>query len=722
VTQSNPLAGFQVERELARGGMGVVYLARDPLGRQVVIKRILELSEAAVQRFRRESQVIARLDHPSVVKVHAAGVDEQGLPYMVLQLVEGTSLEARLRGGPLPWEEAAGICEQLADALAHSHGHGVLHRDLKPENVLLTAEGVAVLTDFGVAHDRDAVERLTQTGQLVGTACFMSPEQADGGSVDERTDVYGLGATLYALLSGLPPHQGNGMEVIAAILTRRAPPLPEGLPSDLRALCARAMAMDPADRYADAHSLRRDLRRVLAREPLAWARESRRWPLLVGLGALLLLGAGGAALAFRGEAEPAPPATPVKTSAGDREAERLARKLAREAKIGAEALAKRYRTRAEPPDPWQDSRLLGELEAWRRRHANHARSAEIARLCAELRVNTPIASLRLVPRSRSQPRYARVLCRSWAEGQILVHGRLKEEGSDRGRVALFSPPATAFSQRWELEAAYECSVVDSPHSLVGGVRGQLVRYGFAPGREEVSRQPLEAGSLRRAWVIARHPTLPLIACSFEAAGSFGVRFVALEPGVPTPPLIPFPAPVGAIAFAPGGETLAVCCGVSPKGAPDGQSVLSELRLYDWPTAAEPVAKVETGPQGVSLSFTPEGTLVVGCLTGQVSEFGERPLRSLRNYTVQSGQLRTAHSSVVEALALSGDGGRLYSCAKDELGVWARRSGQSLRRITYPSAVDARDEPPLKASSLVLSGEHLVVGTHEGVVLVYATNP
>jgi eukaryotic-like serine/threonine-protein kinase len=189
--------GHDLVRELARGGMGVVHEAVErETGRRVAIKRLLRgpwLEPSAVDRFRREGEAAARLRHPGIVVVHAAGVAE-GEPYLVMELVRGESLQARLdRDGPLPLEEALRVADALAAALDHAHAQGVLHRDLKPANVMFDETGAAKLTDFGLARLVDRAT-LTRTGELLGTPAYMPPEQANGLRGDARADVYGLGA------------------------------------------------------------------------------------------------------------------------------------------------------------------------------------------------------------------------------------------------------------------------------------------------------------------------------------------------------------------------------------------------------------------------------------------------------------------------------------------------------------------------------------------------
>jgi serine/threonine protein kinase len=249
---------YQVVRTLGQGGMGVVYEARHPsVSRPVAVKQILadRASSTAVERFLREADVLSRVRHPGVVTVHQLGRTADG-PYVVMELVAGEPLSAIVRRGPLEPRRAAELARHVAEALLAVHVAGILHRDLKPQNIIVRPDGRPVLLDFGLARDASA-ETLTRTGEVLGTAAYMSPEQAggEGKAIDARTDVYGLGAVLYELLLGRPPFDGGGVQVIYKILTSG----PEAWPEEPPALCAvvrMAMATKPARRYRSIDALR----------------------------------------------------------------------------------------------------------------------------------------------------------------------------------------------------------------------------------------------------------------------------------------------------------------------------------------------------------------------------------------------------------------------------------------------------------------------------------
>ena len=276
---------YEVQREIARGGMGVVYQVRHPnVPRPLALKLILDggTNPRFVQRFQREAQILAQCDrHPNILKVHHMG-EEQGRPFLVTDYIEGEPLSKAM---PLPARRAALIVRKVADALAHVHAKGVLHRDVKPENILLMKDvpDEPVLIDFGLAWAADS-ERLTRTNATLGTPAFMSPEQAGGASgskLDARADVYSLGATLYAALVGQPPFDGQNLQELVALIMTEPARLPSAtrneVPEGLDAICHVALGKTPAERYASAAELRDDLDRFLAGEmPRALARLPRR--------------------------------------------------------------------------------------------------------------------------------------------------------------------------------------------------------------------------------------------------------------------------------------------------------------------------------------------------------------------------------------------------------------------------------------------------------------
>lgn len=275
---------FELLDEVARGGMGVVYRAKQrSLERIVALKLILadgDASEEELARFRVEAQAAARLDHPYIVPVYGFG-QLDGRPYISMGFVDGPSLSVRLaREGALAPREAAALIQKVAQAMHYAHEHGVIHRDMKPGNVLIDEDGEPRVTDFGLAKRQDAEHSLTATGQVLGTPAYMPPEQAAGEDVGVRGDVYSLGATLYAALTGRPPFDAASLpELLMKVAEDPAIPpheLNRNIPPSLSAICLRALEKSPADRYASAQEMADDLSRFLGSKRVGAANQGAR--------------------------------------------------------------------------------------------------------------------------------------------------------------------------------------------------------------------------------------------------------------------------------------------------------------------------------------------------------------------------------------------------------------------------------------------------------------
>ena len=348
VARSPIINGYEVFEEIGRGGMGVVYKARHlGLKRLVAVKMLLGSrfeSDETRRRFHREAQAIGRLQHPHIVQVYDFGETEAG-PYFSLELLDGGSLSRKLDGTPWNPDAAAGFMERLAWAIQYAHEQGIIHRDLKPANILLqrgTAERrngdpdrtsdsapnlhasqfVAKVGDFGLAKYIDDDRSHTANGTILGTPSYLAPEQTDFNSanIGPATDVYGLGAVLYELLTGWPPFKGNSIMTTLLLVAHQEPVRPSRLgiriPRDLETICLKCLEKSPSKRYESAGLLAEDLHRFLARKPVlarpvGWTETVWRWcyrkpftaSLLATIAIVTLVGFAATALALRSAAE-----------------------------------------------------------------------------------------------------------------------------------------------------------------------------------------------------------------------------------------------------------------------------------------------------------------------------------------------------------------------------------------------------------------------------------
>jgi tRNA A-37 threonylcarbamoyl transferase component Bud32 len=306
---------YELEEEIARGGMGVVYKARQcSLNRVVAVKMILAgrlAGEGDVRRFLTEAEAAANLQHPNIVAIHEIG-EHDGQHYFSMDFVEGKNLADVARQGRMPAERAARLVKTVAEAIHYAHQRGILHRDLKPHNVIIGSNGEPRVTDFGLAKRLEGGSELTRTGAVLGSPSYMAPEQA-GGRQDQAgppSDVYSLGAILYELLTGRAPFQGaTPAATLMAVMNEPVTPpakLHAGVPKDLETICLKCLEKQPERRYATARALAEELGRFLNREPILarpagvprrmWSWTQRHPWVLAGAAAVLLLGLSGLAL------------------------------------------------------------------------------------------------------------------------------------------------------------------------------------------------------------------------------------------------------------------------------------------------------------------------------------------------------------------------------------------------------------------------------------------
>jgi tetratricopeptide (TPR) repeat protein/predicted Ser/Thr protein kinase len=273
------LSHYRIVSKIGAGGMGEVYLAQDTkLNRKVAIKFLpesLTADEQAIKRLVREAQAAARLDHPNICTIHEVS-EEDGRSFIVMQYIEGETLDSGMRRKPLTLSESLSIAAQVADALAEAHAHGIVHRDIKPSNIMITPRGKVKVLDFGLAKSMNgdvAVDAeaqtatlLTQSGVVVGTVPYMSPEQLRGERLDGRSDIFSYGIVLYEIIGGRRPFEAQSLaEITSAILMRDPPPLQSNsniIPAKLESLILRCLEKEPAQRYQTMVELLVDLDRV----------------------------------------------------------------------------------------------------------------------------------------------------------------------------------------------------------------------------------------------------------------------------------------------------------------------------------------------------------------------------------------------------------------------------------------------------------------------------
>jgi eukaryotic-like serine/threonine-protein kinase len=276
-TKHTLLPGYELLGQAGIGGMGIVFRARQQKTGLTVAVKMLRDDEQSLpdspRRFQREVQCLANLDHPNIVKAHESGVRD-GVAYLIMEYLEGSSLFKRLNGSAMPPREAAQLLKPIAEAVHHAHERGIIHRNLKPHDILFTADGTPKLIDFGLARVAGKDDAPFGEGVVVGTPSYMSPEQAAGRSnaVGPATDVFGLGAVLYECLTGRPPFVGpSPIETLMRV--RDSEPVPprslnKQADREIESVCLRCLRKEPRDRYASAQAVAEDLGRYLDNKPV----------------------------------------------------------------------------------------------------------------------------------------------------------------------------------------------------------------------------------------------------------------------------------------------------------------------------------------------------------------------------------------------------------------------------------------------------------------------
>ena len=693
---------YELIRELGRGGMGVVYEARQvSLGRFLALKMIAEGRLAPpddLRRFRREAEAAAHLDHPNIVPIHEVG-EHDGRPYFSMKLVDGGSLARHAPALKADPAASARLVAIVARAIEYAHRRGILHRDLKPSNILLDRQGVPHVADFGLARraESGAEGGSTVADAIIGTPAYMAPEQAEGRreAVTTSADVYGLGAILYELLTSRPPFRGESALDVLRQVREREPDRPRsiepGVPRDLETICLKSLEKAPARRYASAGAVADDLDRWLAGRPIAARRASvaerawkwsRRRPTAAALLLACLVAIVAATVAARGIA-----------SAGRWKAEADRRELARE--------------RAEV-DGYAD-RVASAERAW---SSNDVRRAE--------------AFLDGCP--------ARLRCWEWHYLRRLCRGELRTLLGHNGVACSveFAPGASVLSRPdhrggltiWDLSTDRE----------VCHLRGHDgTAFGVAIDAKGTRLAAAGSDGLVRVWDVATGRLLRALpghgewasAVDFSPDGSRiasggadrVVRVWDASDGAERMALRGHAGGILGVAFAPDGSRLASAGADGsvvlwdarsgreerrlpghPGGSrcvafrPDGQRLASggadrSVRVWDVETGREVLAFRAASARVDGLAFGPDGsTLATGGLDRSVKVWDASNGRELASYR--------GHEAPVFSVAYSGDGLRLASASQDAVvKIWdataepearALRSGGEGRWVGSPA--------------------------------------
>jgi WD40 repeat protein len=740
--------GYEVLEEIARGGMGVVYKARQvSLNRTVALKMILTgqlASPAEVQRFRTEAEAAAGLDHPHIVPIYEVG-EHHGQPYFTMRLIEGGSLARHLDRFANDPRAGARLVAQVARAVHHAHQHGVLHRDLKPANILLSWEGGAPaapgekgpagappsrdrcqphVTDFGLAKRVGGAGDLTQSGAVVGTPGYMAPEQAAGKGkrLSTAADVYALGAVLYELLTGRPPFRAETpLDTLLQVL-EQDPPRPRGLnpriPRDLETACLKCLEKDPPRRYGSAQALAEDLERWLAGEPLLARRSSgweravkwaRRRPavaaLIATVAAFLAVAAVASAIAaarFKGLAEEADQARGKAVGALARE--EMARRDEQAERRRAEGLAETNRLRL-----YAASINLAQ-QAWER--------GDVGRAAELLEGVKP-------QRGQEDPRgfewyYLWRLCHS---GQLTLRGppgpvHAVAFARDGRTLATAGYGGTIIL--WDAATGRKRLILKADHDHLFGVAFAPDGKTLATGGDDRKVRLWDAATGEQRAVLEGHNDV--VGClAFAPDGktlASGTGYWTIKIGNPVYRFLPYPGKAGevklwdvaarkeratfggyragvlALAFSPDGQTLAT-------GDSD-----PKVRLWDVARGRERVLPAgNTGPV-FSVAFAPDGkTLAAGCWD-----------KTVRLWDARSGEERgrlQGHREPVFAVALAPDGKTLATGGYDQtVRLWDMGTAKERSNLKGHTAA---------VTSLAFApGGRLATGSWDGTVKLWDT--
>jgi WD40 repeat protein/tRNA A-37 threonylcarbamoyl transferase component Bud32 len=678
------IPGYEIEGELGRGGMGVVYKARHlRLHRICALKMVLAGPHAAPEalvRFLTEAEAVAKLRHPHIVAIHQIG-EYDGLPFIELEYLAGGSLAEQLDGTPRPPRRAAELIETLAGAVRAAHEAGVVHRDLKPANVLMDDDGTPKVADFGVAKALGAETGLTATDSILGSPSYMAPEQAGGRSreVGPAADMYALGAILYELLTGRPPFRGaTVLETLEQVKTTEPVPpsrLVPGLPRDIETIALKCLEKVPERRYGSARELADELGRYLRGEPIlarpigpiarGW-RWCRRNQVVAGLLALLALSFVAGFAGVSGQ-----------WLRADRQREALRRqnaitsvKLAlSEYEAANIAVAAKYLNDC-PPDLrfWEWNLVQRLCHREQRTFGGHAWNVwDVAFSPGGDRIASVAGGFYY---SR-QPGLGELLIRDAATGQVIFERRGLRHGL---RAAAFDPVSegrylATGGGLWvsksgiEEEASVEASILE----------GRLDVWDAKTGE----RRSLDAVDGRIVIDVAYSPDGAVLAAAYGFYDEPGyARLWDVATGEPIGgPFAGSPGGVSAVAFSPDGRWLALAAGFEREGR-------YRIEVWDWRKRELACPPFGADSRVNHLAFGPEGRFLASA---------EEESRLIRLWDVAAGkEIRTfqGHESLVRAVAFRPDGKIVASCGEDHLvKLWDVATGLEVETLRgHPSFI------------------------------------
>jgi WD40 repeat protein/predicted Ser/Thr protein kinase len=717
---------FEGLEEIARGGMGVVYRARQRrLNRVVALKMILAgefASPDAVQRFCDEAKNVARLDHPHIVPVYEVG-EHNGLPYFSMKYIDGSSL---LHRPPATPRATAELMAKVARAVHHAHQRGILHRDIKPGNILLDAAGAPYVTDFGLAKHVEAATAHTLSGAVVGTPSYMAPEQARGHSKRLTTvaDVFGLGAVLYELLSGQPPFKGETpLDTLQQVLTREPVPpsrLRPGVPRDLEVICLKCLRKEPESRYESALALAEDLERFLAGEAIRAravgraervARWVRRHPAAAGLVVVSAL----AALALVGVGVSQWYTTQLEAS----------KKALEESNVKLEESNGKLEATSEE---LKLTLAAVRAEKWKKREYFYATQMTLVERARQEKQNARVVQLlrSVIPEGPDEEDLRGIEWHHlWHEYQ---GERLRLRGHKGAvRAVAFSPDdrlivsgsADNTVKFWDAGTGKEVRTLSGHQARVTGLA-------FSPDGRRLATA--SADRTVRLWEVATGKELlclephtgPVTCVAFSpdgrhiASGSedWTVRIRDAETGQPVRPFDRHTGPVSAIAFAPDAKSVASVASAANvgRGSKKGEFIL-------WDAASGDVQFKREDFAWTSVAFDPDGQHLATGEIGVTTDGGEA-LRSskacVRIWDLHGNLIRclAGHEDAITHVAYSPDGKQVASAGVDQtVRVW--------EVTTFTAVATFHEEQAAFGVAFSRDGRRIVSGCADTTVKLWA---